>query len=120
MDKDAVRFLREFFAAGKPVGAICHAPWMLVEADVVDGRKVTSFPSIQTDIQNAGGNWVDADHRGGQRDQRMRAAQARATAVRRRIPRSPIAVVKLPMWLLTNPNETPVSGSPQPPLPPKP
>jgi protease I len=61
MDKDAVRFLREFFAAGKPVGAICHAPWMLVEADVVDGRKVTSFPSLQTDIRNAGGNWVDEE-----------------------------------------------------------
>jgi protease I len=60
-DKDGVRFLREFFAAGKPVGAICHAPWMLVEADVVDGRKVTSFPSLQTDIRNAGGNWVDEE-----------------------------------------------------------
>ena len=60
-DKDAVRFLREFFAAGKPVGAICHAPWMLVEADVVDGREVTSFPSLQTDIRNAGGNWVDEE-----------------------------------------------------------
>jgi protease I len=60
-DKDAVRFLREFFAAGKPVGAICHAPWMLVEADVVDGRKVTSYPSVQTDIRNAGGNWVDEE-----------------------------------------------------------
>jgi protease I len=61
MDRDAVRFLREFFAAGKPVGAICHAPWMLVEADVVDGRKVTSYPSLQTDIRNAGGNWVDEE-----------------------------------------------------------
>jgi protease I len=60
-DKDAVRFLRAFFAAGKPVGAICHAPWMLVEADVVDGRKVTSFPSLQTDIRNAGGDWVDEE-----------------------------------------------------------
>ena len=60
-DTDAVRFLREFFAAGKPVGAICHAPWMLVEADVVDGRKLTSFPSVQTDIRNAGGNWVDEE-----------------------------------------------------------
>jgi protease I len=60
-DKDAVRFLREFFAAGKPVGAICHAPWMLVEADVVDGRKLTSFPSVETDIRNAGGNWVDEE-----------------------------------------------------------
>ena len=58
-DKDAVRFLRAFFAAGKPVGAICHAPWMLVEADLVHGRKLTSFPSVQTDIRNAGGNWVD-------------------------------------------------------------
>jgi protease I len=61
MDKDAVRFLREFFAAGKPVGAICHAPWMLVEADVVDGRQVTSWPSLQTDIRNAGGSWVDEE-----------------------------------------------------------
>jgi len=60
-DKDAVRFLREFFAAGKPVGAICHAPWMLVEADLVDGRTVTSWPSLQTDIRNAGGNWVDRE-----------------------------------------------------------
>ena len=60
-DKDAVRFLREFFAAGKPVGAICHAPWMLVEADVVDGRNVTSYPSLQADIRNAGGNWVDEE-----------------------------------------------------------
>jgi deglycase len=61
MDKDAVRFLREFFAAGKPVGAICHAPWMLVEADVVDGHELTSYPSLRTDIGNAGGNWVDQE-----------------------------------------------------------
>ena len=61
MDEDAVRFLREFFAAGKPVGAICHAPWMLVEAEVVDGRKLTSYASLQTDIRNAGGNWVDQE-----------------------------------------------------------
>ena len=60
-DEDAVRLVREFFAAGKPVGAICHAPWMLVEADVVDGRTLTSFPSIQTDIRNAGGIWVDQE-----------------------------------------------------------
>src|SRR4051794_18732448 len=60
-DKDAVRLVREFFAAGKPVGAICHAPWMLVEADVVDGRKLPSFPSIQTDVRNAGGSWVDEE-----------------------------------------------------------
>ncbi|HEU4980380.1 MAG TPA: type 1 glutamine amidotransferase domain-containing protein [Solirubrobacterales bacterium] len=60
-DEDAVRLVREFFAAGKPVGAICHAPWVLVEADVVDGRTLTSFPSIQTDIRNAGGIWVDQE-----------------------------------------------------------
>src|SRR3954452_13998649 len=60
-DKDAVGLVREFFAADKPVGAICHAPWMLVEADLVDGRKLTSFPSVQTDIRNAGGNWVDEE-----------------------------------------------------------
>ncbi len=61
MDKDAVRFVKEFFLAGKPVGAICHGPWMLVEADVVRGRTVTSWPSLQTDIRNAGGNWVDKE-----------------------------------------------------------
>jgi protease I len=59
--KDAVRFVKEFFTAGKPVGAICHGPWMLVEADVVRGRTVTSWPSLQTDIRNAGGNWVDKE-----------------------------------------------------------
>src|SRR4051794_35317912 len=61
MDEDAVRLVREFFAAGKPVAAICHAPWMLVEADMVDGRQLTSFPSLQTDIRNAGGDWVDEE-----------------------------------------------------------
>jgi protease I len=61
MDKDAVRFLREFFEAGNPAGVICHAPWMLVEADLVDGRQVTSWPSLQTDIRNAGGDWVDEE-----------------------------------------------------------
>ena len=60
-DRDAVRFVRSFFEAGKPVAAICHAPWMLVEADVVDGRTVTSWPSLKTDIQNAGGTWVDEE-----------------------------------------------------------
>src|SRR5689334_18692394 len=60
-DEEAVRFLREFFEAGKPVGAICHAPWMLVEAGRVEGRQLTSFPSLQTDIRNAGGNWVDEE-----------------------------------------------------------
>jgi protease I len=61
MDKIAVRFVRGLFAAGKPAGVICHAPWMLVEADLVDGRKLTSYPSLQTDIRNAGGDWVDEE-----------------------------------------------------------
>jgi len=56
---DAVGFVREFFAAGKPVAAICHAPWTLVEAGVVDGRTVTSWPSLRTDLENAGARWVD-------------------------------------------------------------
>ncbi|WP_407562730.1 type 1 glutamine amidotransferase domain-containing protein [Streptomyces sp. 184] len=58
-DADAVSFAREFFQAGKPVAAICHAPWLLVEADVVRGRTLTSWPSLHTDIRNAGGTWVD-------------------------------------------------------------
>jgi protease I len=58
-DPEAVSFTRAFFAAGKPVAAICHAPWTLVEADVVRGRTLTSWPSLQTDIRNAGGDWVD-------------------------------------------------------------
>jgi protease I len=60
-DENAVQFVRDFFAQGKPVGAICHGPWMLVEAGVVRDRKVTSWPSLQTDIRNAGGNWVDEE-----------------------------------------------------------
>jgi protease I len=60
-DENAVQFVREFFEQGKPVGAICHAPWTLVEAGVVRGRTLTSFPSLQTDIRNAGGNWVDQE-----------------------------------------------------------
>jgi protease I len=60
-DEGAVRFVRAFIEAGKPVGAICHAPWMLVEADVVRGRNVTSYPSIKTDLRNAGGNWADEE-----------------------------------------------------------
>jgi protease I len=56
---DAVAFVRSFFEHGKPVAAICHAPWMLVEANVVRGRRLTSYPSLQTDIRNAGGEWVD-------------------------------------------------------------
>ena len=58
-DENAVDFTRQFFEQGKPVGAICHGPWMLVEAGVVRGRRVTSWPSLQTDIRNAGGEWVD-------------------------------------------------------------
>jgi protease I len=60
-DENAVRFVRSFFEAGKPVAAICHGPWTLVEADVVRDRKLTSWPSLQTDIRNAGGNWVDEE-----------------------------------------------------------
>ncbi len=60
-DENAVDFVRSFVDAGKPVAAICHAPWMLVEADVVRGRKLTSFHSIKTDVKNAGGNWVDEE-----------------------------------------------------------
>ena len=59
MDEDAVAFARAFFDQGKPVGVICHGPWTLVEADVVRGRTLTSWPSLQTDIRNAGGTWVD-------------------------------------------------------------
>ncbi|MFJ6949129.1 type 1 glutamine amidotransferase domain-containing protein [Streptomyces wuyuanensis] len=59
MDEQAVTFIRGFFEAGKPVAAICHAPWTLVEADVVRGRTLTSWPSVRTDIRNAGGIWVD-------------------------------------------------------------
>jgi protease I len=55
----AVAFARSFFEAGKPVAAICHGPWTLVEADVVRGRTLTSWPSLKTDIRNAGGTWVD-------------------------------------------------------------
>jgi protease I len=58
-DSNAVAFVRSFFQAGKPVAVICHGPWTLVEADVVRDRTLTSWPSLQTDIRNAGGNWVD-------------------------------------------------------------
>ena len=56
---DAVALVREFVASGRPVAAICHAPWTLIEADVVSGRRLTSWPSLKTDIRNAGGEWVD-------------------------------------------------------------
>jgi protease I len=60
-DENVVRFVRSFFEAGKPVAAICHGPWTLVEADVVRGRTLTSWPSLKTDIRNAGGEWVDEE-----------------------------------------------------------
>jgi protease I len=59
--KEAVEFIRSFFAAGKPVGVICHGPWTLVEADVVRGRTLTSWPSLRTDLRNAGAEWVDEE-----------------------------------------------------------
>ena len=61
MDENAVAFARAFFDQGKPVAVICHGPWTLVEADVVRGRRITSWPSLRTDIRNAGGNWVDEE-----------------------------------------------------------
>lgn len=61
LDDRAVRFVRQMVRSGKPVAAICHAPWMLVEADVLEGRTVTSWPSLQTDIRNAGGEWTDRE-----------------------------------------------------------
>ncbi|GAA4616239.1 type 1 glutamine amidotransferase domain-containing protein [Saccharopolyspora hordei] len=60
-DADAVSFVRDFVGSGKPVGAICHGPWTLVEADVVRGRRLTSYPSIRTDVRNAGGEVVDEE-----------------------------------------------------------
>jgi protease I len=60
-NEDAVAFVRDFSESGKPMAVICHGPWMLVEADVVRGRKLTSFESIQTDLKNAGANWVDEE-----------------------------------------------------------
>ncbi len=60
-DRDAVRFVRSFVEAKKPVGAICHGPWTLVEADVIKGRTLTSWPSLRTDIRNAGATWVDEE-----------------------------------------------------------
>jgi protease I len=61
MDENAVAFARAFFEQSKPVGVICHGPWTLVEADVLRGRTITSWPSLQTDIRNAGGTWVDEE-----------------------------------------------------------
>ena len=61
MEPKAVNFIKQFVATGRPVAAICHGPWTLVEADVVRGKKVTSWPSIKTDLKNAGANWVDQE-----------------------------------------------------------
>ncbi len=58
---EAVEFVRAMFRAGKPAAVICHGPWILVEADLVRGRGLTSWPSLQTDIRNVGGEWVDAE-----------------------------------------------------------
>src|SRR6476661_6415819 len=60
-DENAVNFVRSFVEQAKPIGAICHGPWTLVEADVLKGRTITSWPTLQTDIRNAGGNWVDEE-----------------------------------------------------------
>ncbi len=60
-DEDAVSFVRAFFEQDKPVGAICHAPWLLAEAEVAKGRTITSWPSLQTDLRNAGAEWVDKE-----------------------------------------------------------
>ena len=61
MDPEAVAFVKSFFTAGKPVAAICHAAWTMIEADVVKGRTLTSWPSLQTDLRNAGATWVDEE-----------------------------------------------------------
>ena len=61
MDRDAVKFVRDFFEQDKPVGVICHGPWMLVETGVAKGRKVTSWPSLRTDLRNAGAEWIDQE-----------------------------------------------------------
>ena len=60
-DKHAVQLVRDFAEAGKTIGAICHGPWLLAEADIIEGRELTSYPSIQTDMKNAGGRWTDAE-----------------------------------------------------------
>ena len=61
MDPASCEFTRDFFAQGKPVGVICHGAWILTEADVLDGRTITSYPSLKTDLQNAGATWVDRE-----------------------------------------------------------
>src|SRR3954463_14528780 len=63
-DEDAVAFVRDFVESGRPVAAICHAPWTLAEADVVRGKRMTSWPSLRTDLRNAGADWVDEEEVG--------------------------------------------------------
>jgi protease I len=60
-NEDAMRVVRDFVKSGKPIAAICHAPWLLVEADALRGRRATSYPSIKTDVRNAGAQWVDEE-----------------------------------------------------------
>lgn len=60
-DDPAISFLRSFADTGRPIAAICHAPWTLIEAGLVDGRTITSWPSLRTDVENAGGTWVDRE-----------------------------------------------------------
>lgn len=60
-NNDAVKFVKAFFEEGKPIGAICHGPWTLIETGALEGRKVTSFPSIKTDLENAGAKWIDEE-----------------------------------------------------------
>lgn len=59
INDDAIDFIRKFYKTGKPIAAICHGPWTLIEADVVEGKTMTSWPSLQTDLRNAGANWID-------------------------------------------------------------
>jgi protease I len=61
MEPDAVRFVKSFFTAGKPVAAICHGPWTIIEADEARGRRIASWPSLKTDIRNAGAEWMDQE-----------------------------------------------------------
>jgi protease I len=61
VEPDAIAFIKEFWTAGKVIGAICHAPWLLVEAGIAEGRKMTSYASIRTDVQNAGAHWTDQE-----------------------------------------------------------
>src|SRR5919197_952045 len=106
-DKDAVRFVRSFMEAKKPVGAICHGPWTLVEADVIKGRTVASWPSLQTDIRNAGATWA----------RRSRRAPAPGSPRRSQLPvrpeASPGAWAILDAWRVpSGPGRSPSAWSP--------